>query len=229
MALRVVGAGLPRTGTTSLKTALERLLGAPCYHMRELIQHRDHVVVWRDAFRGDEPDWDAFLGGYAAGVDWPISRFWRELSARYPDAVVLLSKRESAERWYASMDRTILNRARALRRGAPRHAERDVDDLPSWLAGATTEQLCAMDEVWDRMGGATFADPDDPVAVIASYERQLDEVRSAAPPGRLLEWQPGDGWEPLCAALEVPVPDDPFPHENAAGEMTARMRAIPDE
>lgn len=98
MALRVVGAGFPRTGTTSLRTALERLLGAPCYHMQELAKHPEHAESWRDAFAGDPPEWEAFLAGYAAGVDWPISRFWREPSVLYPDAIVLLSSRESPVR-----------------------------------------------------------------------------------------------------------------------------------
>lgn len=224
MALQVVGAGFPRTGTTSLKMALERLLGVPCYHMRELAGNLDHAMVWRDAFEGAPPDWDAFLAGYAAGVDWPISRFWRELAEQYPDAIVLLSRRESPERWYASMDGSILLRARALARGAMGHAERDGGGDPPWLASATQQQMRAMDEVWHYMGGATFADPDDRAAVTASYEEHLAEVRAEVPAERLLEWQPGDGWEPLCAALGVPVPDEPFPHENTAAEMAARAR-----
>jgi sulfotransferase family protein len=85
MSLRVVGAGLPRTGTTSLKSALEPLLGAPCHHMRELAGHVEHALVWRDAL----------FAGYAAGVDWPVPWLWRELSEYHPDAVVLLSRRES--------------------------------------------------------------------------------------------------------------------------------------
>jgi hypothetical protein len=221
MTLRVVGAGLPRTGTTSLKYALGRLLDAPCYHMRDLIGRMDDVLTWRDAFQGNPPDWDVFLSGYAAGVDWPISRFWRELSARYPDAIVLLSRRDSAETWYASMDKTILGRERALRDDAQPHAG---STPPPWMASATPEHMRAMDEMWHAMGGDLLAAPDDPEATMAAYERYLAEVRADAPAGRLLEWAPGDGWEPLCAALGVPVPDEPFPHENSAEQMRARLR-----
>src|SRR3954447_22822143 len=57
--LRVVGAGLGRTGTASLKQALERLLGAPCYHMAEVFTHLDHVPVWHAAIRGENVDWNA--------------------------------------------------------------------------------------------------------------------------------------------------------------------------
>lgn len=222
MTLRVVGAGFPRTGTTSLRVALEQLLGRPCYHMRELIAYLDHVLVWRDAFRGEPPDWREFLAGYAAGVDWPFSRFWRELSRIYPDAVVLLSRRESPQRWHASMDATVLERARALRRDPQaRHAAREHNELPPFLAAAAPEQLRAMDEMWEYMGGDVLAAPDDPDAVMAGYERHLAQVRAEVPAERLVEWQPSDGWEPLCAALGVRVPDEPFPHHNSTAEMRA--------
>ncbi|MCK2218520.1 sulfotransferase family protein [Actinomadura sp. ATCC 31491] len=217
MALRVVGAGLPRTGTTSLQAALTRLLGAPCYHMQEVFGRPDDAAVWRDACEGALPDWDGFLGGYAAGVDWPVSWFWRELSAAYPDALVLLSRRESAERWYRSMDRTVLEGARRLTRGGASAAP------PQMLAHVTPEQGRALRDMIRALFGGAFGDPDDPDQVIAAYERHLDEVRATVPAHRLLEWQPADGWEPLCAALGVPVPDEPFPHENTTADMQARM------
>ena len=106
MALQLIGAGYPRTGTTSLRAALGQLLGAPCYHMKELFAHREHIGVWRDAYQGRLPDWDTFLAGYAAGVDWPVSCFWRELARAYPDAIVLLSHRSTPEEWFGSMDST---------------------------------------------------------------------------------------------------------------------------
>ncbi|HEY9294009.1 MAG TPA: sulfotransferase, partial [Microlunatus sp.] len=117
MALQVIGAGYPRTGTTSLRAALGQLLGGPCYHMKELFQRREHVPIWRDAYAGQLPDWDTLLAGYAAGVDWPISHFWRELADHFPDALVLLSRRESPQQWYASMDRTVLGGPRAIKQG----------------------------------------------------------------------------------------------------------------
>ena len=108
MSLRVVGAGLPRTGTASLKTALEQLLGAPCYHMRDIPEHPfDLGDSWHGALRGRLPDWDAVYDGYAAAVDWPTSLFWRELSAHYPTATVLLSVRDSAKTWWESANATM--------------------------------------------------------------------------------------------------------------------------
>lgn len=220
MGWRVVGAGFPRTGTTSLKAALERLLGAPCYHMRELFERPEDAAIWRDAYAGVMPDWHQFPAGYAAGVDWPVSWFWRELSAALPDALVLLSRRESAERWYQSMDRTVLEGARRLARAD------STGRRPPMLATATPEQARAMEEMIRVMFGGAFDDLHDRDKVIAAYERHLAEVRATVPAHRLLEWQPADGWQPLCAALGLPIPDEPFPHENATAEMRARMDGI---
>src|SRR3712207_5892237 len=109
--LRVVGAGLPRTGTNSLKVALERLLGAPCYHMLEVFDHFEHVPTWRAALRGEQVDWDALFAGYVAAVDYPASAFWHELAAEYPDALVVLSLRRDGATWSDSVTSTVLNSA----------------------------------------------------------------------------------------------------------------------
>ena len=115
MTLRVVGAGLGRTGTLSLKIALERLLGSPCYHMLEIFTHPEHIPAWHAAARGAMPDWHELLGGYAAAVDWPAAAYWPELSEAFPDAVVLLSVRD-AQSWWQSADQTIFP---ALRKEPP--------------------------------------------------------------------------------------------------------------
>lgn len=230
MALRVIGAGFPRTGTMSLKAALERLLGGPCYHTSELFEHLEHTPLWRDALRGRTPDWETLFSGFVAGVDWPVGRFWRELTDRYPDALVLLSRRDTADTWHRSMDATVLReRRRVLRTGT------DVDvgdeelaaaERPAWAERATLEQARALLEVFDLMNGTAFPDPDDRDALLASYERHLDEVRATVPPSRLLEWQPGDGWPPLCGALGLPIPDEPFPYENTTPAYEARRRDL---
>src|SRR5436305_4702694 len=112
MALGIIGAGFGRTGTLSLKQALERLLGQPCYHMFEVFSHPEHADVWRRAAEGDAVDFDEVLDGYGATVDWPACEFWAELMGTYPDAKVLLSVRDP-DRWYSSFNSTI---ARLLRR-----------------------------------------------------------------------------------------------------------------
>jgi Sulfotransferase domain len=199
VSLQVVGAGLPRTGTRSLKDALELLLGSPCYHMEEVFGHLDHVPVWREAVRGHPPDWDGFLSGYVAAVDWPASAFWKELSAANPEAIVLLSIRESPEVWWQSVDATILGVAR--RDPAPEMAEwhRMFHEL-LW-------------EAWGLRDGF-----DDAASAMAAYERHVDEVRSTVPRERLVEWHTGDGWESLCHALDLPIPTGPFPRVNTREE-----------
>jgi hypothetical protein len=188
--LRVVGAGVGRTGTHSLKLALERLLGAPCYHMDELSERSEDADVWRLAAEGHMPDWPAFFDGYAAAVDWPAAAFWPELAGAYPQAIVVLSVRESSEDWWRSADNTIFAASRALDPGP----------------------FCDMvNTLFARRFTSDFGDR---TAAIAAYERHNAAVRRAIPAGRLVEWRPGDGWAPLCAALGLAVPDDPFPHSN---------------
>jgi hypothetical protein len=203
--LRLIGAGLPRTGTSSLREALRYLLDAPIYHMSEAFAHPEHVPTWVAAIQGDPPVWRDFLAGYAAGVDTPFSTCWRDLAAAYPDVPVLLSHRGSAEVWHRSMDLTVL---------------------------ARTREMLAMDDDADPivplfrvMFDDVFTDPDESAEVMAGYERRLAQVRAEIGPERLVEWQPADGWEPICRALDVPVPDRPFPHENTTVDFLVRAEA----
>src|SRR3954470_22227270 len=105
--LRVVGAGVGRTGTASLKAALERLLGGPCYHMAEVFEHTVHIPLWHAALLGEQVDWDKIMDGYVAVVDWPAAGCWRDLAAAHPDALVLLSTRADAQTWWKSASATI--------------------------------------------------------------------------------------------------------------------------
>jgi hypothetical protein len=198
--LAVVGVGFGRTGTNSLKLALEQLLGGRCHHMHEVFERPEVIPLWTAAAAGD-PDWDAIFDGDVATVDWPGAAFWRELVDAYPDAVVLLSLRESPEAWWRSANRTIFEMRRM--EGLPPEAA-------AWLG--TVEQLI-------RTHGV---DLDDEAASIAAYRRHIDDVRAAVPAERLVEWTTGDGWGPLCDALGVPVPDEPFPHVNTTAEFRDR-------
>ena len=198
MPLKVVGAGLGRTGTHSLKLALERLVGEPCYHMIEVFGHPEHVAMWHEAVRGNMPDWDELFAGYGAAVDWPAATFWREQSEAYPDAVILLSTRDSAS-WWRSCDNTIFEVFRAADDTMPSEWTAMVKDLFRQFAGDALDQQSA----------------------IAAYERHNANVRATAPPDRLVDWRPGDGWAPLCAALGVAIPDEPFPHVNSTAEFRA--------
>ena len=199
MSLRVVGAGLGRTGTNSLKLALEILLGGPCYHMYEAAKRDADTAVWESAVRGERVDWSAFLGDFVASVDWPACAFWQELQVANPDAFVLLSTRESAEKWWESMARTIVPRLQevpsdepeTVRRRKMMHALLRARFTPGW----------------------TERDP-----AIAAYERHAEDVRRRVPSERLIDWQPSDGWAPICSALGMPVPEAAFPHVNTSAE-----------
>jgi hypothetical protein len=191
MSLRVVGAGLPRTGTSSLNAALGQLLGAPCYHMSTIPGHPfDLGEGWDLALAGGAPDWAQMLDGYAAAVDWPASLFWRELSAANPDALVLLSVRESAQSWWESADVTILPAAR-------------MGLAPGWKEGLGLVKLL------ERFVGTPSWD--DPATLMAAHDRHNAAVRTSVPRDRLLEWHAGEGWGPICAALGLPIPASPFP------------------
>jgi hypothetical protein len=207
MTLQVVGAGLGRTGTTSLKAALEQLLDGRCYHMMEVFGRPDMAQVWIDAVAGDCPDWDVFFKDYRATVDWPAAAFWRELSDAFPDALVLLSTRD-ADAWWKSASSTIFQ---AVSRDVP-------PDTPI----ATERQM-----ILDVFHGRFTLNWDDADAAKAAYLRHNNAVRSAIAPRRLVEWHPGDGWGPLCAALQRPEPDAPFPHVNTTDEF--RLMAGLDE
>jgi hypothetical protein len=198
MSLRIVGAGLPRTATSSLRLALEQLLGGRCYHMSVIPGHPfDLGVGWNRAHAGETPDWDELFAGYVAAVDWPASLFWRELSAAYPAALVLLSVRDSAEEWWHSADETILPYAR-------------LSLAPDWNEGSGFLDLL------ERFTGT--ARWDDPATMMDAYERHNAEVRKIVPPQRLLEWRATEGWTPICNALDLPVPDLPFPWVNQRSE-----------
>ena len=198
MTIQLVGAGLGRTGTMSLKLALERLLGGTCHHMMEVFGHPEEVPVWHAAMLGDQVDFPSLLAGYSAIVDYPGAAVWRELAAAFPDAPVLLSTRSSADEWWQSASNTIL----ARRPGeTPDDGRRMIEAL------------------FARSLGGDVTDRD---AVIAAYDAHNAAVRSEIPPERLFEYQPGDGWGPLCAALDLPEPDEPFPHTNTREEFRQR-------
>jgi len=201
VSLRVIGAGLGRTGTHSLKLALERLLGGPCYHMLEVLQRPEHIAIWRNAVAGEMPRWETLFLPYRATVDWPAAAFWRELHAEYPEALVLLSARE-AEDWWSSADHTIF----AISRRKP---------PPDPVFSAQLEMVESLLETRFTLGWN-----EEKIAKQA-YLRHNDEVRKSVSRDRLLEWHPGDGWEPICARLGLAVPPEPFPHVNTTEQFRA--------
>ena len=203
MALDIIGAGFGRTGTMSLKVALERLGYSKCYHMIDVMADPEHVGLWRAAWRGDDP-WERIFDGYAAAVDWPAAAFWPRLMAFYPQAKVLLTVRD-AKRWYKSARDTIFQSLR--------------DSLRSPDAARRKRARMAHEIIVD---GTFGGDLDDPARAIAIYEANVARVYSDVPADRLIVFDPKDGWQPLCEALGVAPPDEPYPHVNTTAEFHER-------
>ncbi len=204
MGLQVVGAGVGRTGTASLKGALEQLLGGRCYHMMEVFGRPEDVVQWDAAYRGELPDWDALFDGFTAAVDWPMAGQWQPISEAFPNALILLSVRD-ADAWWRSASDTIFNVMAKI------DDEARAND--PW-ARMSTAMMNAFTPGWQ-----------DEATAKAAYLDHNEKVRSTAPADRLLEWHPGDGWEPICERLGLAVPDEEFPHTNTTEEFRTHFMA----
>ena len=205
MTLRVIGAGFGRTGTFSLKQALETLGFSKCYHMAEVAVNPSHVRLWRAAWRG-AARWDELFEGYAAAVDWPTAAFWPRLMQVYPDAKIVLTVRD-ADSWFESAWRTIF---RSMHDGM----QSDDADI--------RERLVMAKEV--IVDGTFGGDLEDRRNAIAVYEANVARVYREVPPERLVVFDGKDGWGPLCAALEVEEPAEAYPHVNTSEEFLERWR-----
>jgi len=208
MSLDVIGVGFGRTGTLSLKYALQQLGVGPCYHMVDVLQNPSHTAIWSAAADGKDVDWETLFAGFKATVDWPGTYFWRLLAKRYPQAKVLLSVRPE-EAWYKSARDTIY----ALVKG----------DLPSPAADYPDHHALVKKIIWDGTFGGRF---EDRAHALAVYERHNQEVRQTIPPEKLLVYQVGQGWEPLCRFLGRPIPDEPYPAVNSTEEFAQRVQGI---
>lgn len=205
--LDVIGAGLGRTGTYSLKVALTRLGYGPCHHMTSLGEDRALRDGWEAVVRGEQVRWSVLLGGYRSAVDWPACAFWRDLAEAYPDAKVILTVRDP-DRWYASVRSTLYRSSHPPRLG--------VNGLLMWLEDQLDSDLrrrrrISRAVIWQGMFDGRFEDRDYAIGI---FQRHNAEVQAGVAADRLLVFDVAYGWEPLCAFLGVPVPDEPFPHLN---------------
>lgn len=197
MALKVIGTGFGRTGTDSMREALNLLGFGPCHHMYEVNANPEQKARWRALAKGAPPDWEALFEGYASSVDFPSSCYWRQLIEVYPDARVVHTWRDT-ESWIESYRNSIL---------AALATPLDPDSLGVTLIA---NQI---------FGGR----PSDLEHVAQVYEANHAAVLATVPAERLLVHRLGDGWEPLCAHLGVPVPDQPYPRRNSAEAFRARL------
>jgi len=205
MALEVYSAGFPRTGSASLKVALEMLGFAPCYHMAECIVRPPHWPMFIAAAEGRPVDWDALFQGFKACADAPACMFWREIATHYPKAKIIIALRDP-ERWYRSTQETVCS---AELSETFKRAPKEFNEM-LWKIGFH---------------------PDDPkchdkARMIARFLAHNEAVHRAIPRERLLEFDPAGGWEKLCAFLGVAVPAHPFPHHNTTDEFQAMVAGM---
>lgn len=193
MGLEVIGAGFGRTGTASMKQALEMLGYEKCHHMVEVFENPGQAETFMNASKGGDVDWDAFFTGYKASMDFPSCAFYKELAEKYADAKVILTVRD-AERWYESACETIYA---ASRKG------------PVTDRGVFSSMLNTI--IWDGIFDGRFEDREYAIKV---FNDHIAEVKRVVPAHRLLVFDVKQGWVPLCSFLGVPVPDMAFPRRN---------------
>lgn len=194
MTLKIIGAGMGRTGTSSLKVALEILGIGRCYHMSEVLKNPECVLDWINAAEGNA-DWDKIFNGYSATVDNPGCNFWKELADYHPEAKVILTVRD-ADKWFDSTNETI-------------HSEKFAGFIKNSPFGAMIQKT-----VWDMMGNRM----QDRSYMVKFFNDRTSEIIDYIAPERLLVYQVSEGWEPLCAFLDIPVPDTEFPRINSRDE-----------
>ena len=199
MVLKIVGSGLGRTGTKSLQSALNMLGFGPCHHMVEVFAHPESMALWIEAGAG-RPDWEAIFAGYNSVVDYPGARYWRQIAARYPDAKILHTVRDP-DQWFDSTQATIFAPDSMVNRPGPAAA------------------------FFDSIVGDMRAQLHDRAFMTDHFRRHTEEVKKTIPPERLLIYEAGQGWAPLCEFLGVAIPEEPYPSENSRAEFIARVQA----
>ena len=199
MPLSVIGAGFGRTGTMSLKLALEQLGFGPCYHMVEVFKHPEFSAYWEAAADGKPVDWEHVFAGYSSSVDWPGATFYKQHAERYPDAKVILTVRDPEE-WFKSTQATIF----------ARHIPDDTEDPWGRMV------LKVIGDLFDRR-------LNDKAKLIEVFNRHNEAVQRAIPADRLLVYKVSQGWQPLCEFLGVDVPTDPMPNTNSTEEFQQRL------
>ncbi|MFL5909553.1 MAG: sulfotransferase family protein [Gaiellaceae bacterium] len=210
--LKLINAGLGRTGTTSLKVALEKLGFGPCYHMFDIVNDDRRLGQWEKIVcEAQRPDWEAVFDGYTSAVDGPSAIYYRQLMEAFPQAKIMLTVR-AAERWYQSTYDTLYQFA--VHGGAD---SSDTSSMRSRVHRLTSTMT------WNGLFGGRFPDRDHAIDV---FHRHNQEVISTVGPDNLLIYDVKDGWGPLCAFLGVEVPAEQFPHVNDTESMRRRLRQM---
>lgn len=204
MSLDVIGSGFGRTGTMSLRVALDRLGLGPCHHMFDLFEKPGQLEHWQAAIAGEPVDWKVVFSDYRSQVDWPGAHFWQTFVKAFPKAKVLHTVRP-ADRWWESFSTTL-----------GKSMSRDQSNRPPRLREISR---VATKVVTSDIGG----DLTDRAAAIRAFSQRTEEVKETVPADRLLVFDVAEGWEPLCQFLDMPLPDEPFPHLHQASEFWEKL------
>ena len=209
--MKVFGAGFGRTGTMSLKFALEKLRIGPCYHMREVVSRPSHIKLWYDISRGEHPNWNRLFSGFNSAVDFPVCLFYKQLINKFPDAKFILTLRDF-DTWYISTANTIYKVPTIL----PDWFERVVYPIRMFI-------VMQVNLIWVGLFKNNFSDRESTKLV---YYEHIESVKKIIPADKLLIYNVIEGWEPLCEFLNVDVPDIPFPKVNDTAEMLRNFAII---
>ena len=209
--MKVLGAGFGRTGTMSLKIALEKLGIGPCYHMREVISHPSHIKIWYDISRGEHPNWDRLFSGFNSAVDIPVCLFYEELVNKFPDAKFILTLRDF-DTWYKSTANTIYKVPTML----PGWFKRVVYPIRMFI-----EMQVIL--IWVGLFKNNFSDRESTELV---YNEHIESVKKTISADKLLIYRINEGWGPLCEFLNVEKPETPFPKVNDTAEMLRNFAIV---
>lgn len=204
MPLDVIGAGFGRTGTLSMKSALEMLGVGPCHHMMEVFGKPDHISLWQDAADGHSVNWENVFSGYNSAVDWPVCYFWKELSELYPESKLILTLRDP-NKWYDSAVATIFKGMMG-----------NLDGMKD-PHGLMVRKL-----ILENTFGGDLANRDHAISVFNAHNQQVIDT---IPPERLLVFEASQGWAPLCEFLEVEIPAADYPNSNSTEDFQKRFQA----
>ena len=205
MGIKIIGVGVGRTGTYTLKLAINQLGYGPCFHMEEVLKNMDvQVPLWSEALKGNA-NWSAIYEGFDSAVDWPTAGFYRELLKEYPKAKFILTDRDP-ETWADSFGSTIYKLVQG-RNEAP-------EKMQEWLN--------MVNKVLTKTG---FPDDLEREELIKRFIAHNKAVRETIPRDQLLIFQVKEGWEPLCKFLDKPIPDMPFPRTNNREEFWELVNA----
>ena len=209
--MKVLGAGFGRTGTMSLKIALEKLGIGPCYHMREVVSHPSHIKIWYDISRGEHPNWDRLFMGFNSAVDFPVSLFYEELINKFTDSKFILTLRDF-DTWYESTANTIYKVPTML----PDWFKRVVYPIRMFIE-------LQVNLIWLGLFKNNFSDRQFTELV---YNEHIESVKKTIPADKLLIYRINEGWGPLCEFLNVDKPEIPFPKVNDTAEMLRNFAIV---